>query len=228
MPTSLSEKNYMGDLLKYESGENSLYARDNGTLIAGQNLALGAVLGKISIGGLTSAVKSGGNTGNGVVTVDPTTPILVNARTGIYSARVTVAGANSATFRVTDPLGDVLGDFAYAGAGAVGAFADQIKFTITDGATDFVVGDGFDLTVAAGSTKYTQLAPGAADGSQVAVAVLLATTDATAADVNTPIVARTAMLTANRVLWPAGITAPQKTLAIQQLQAVGIILRTGV
>ena len=52
------------------------------------------------------------------------------------------AGTNSATFRVTDPMGKVLGDVVYSGSGASATFANRIKFAITDGSTDFVVGDG--------------------------------------------------------------------------------------
>lgn len=46
------------------------------------------------------------------------------------------------TFSVTDP------DGLTVGTGTVGnAFANQIAFTIADGSPDFIVGDGFDVTV---------------------------------------------------------------------------------
>lgn len=105
----------------------------------------------------TSAAKSGGNTGNGTFVLDATTPVLANAVPGVYTLRCTVAGTNSATFRLVDPAGRVLGDFAFSGSGATVTVADQIKGVITDGATDFVVGDGFDVTVA----FNTSLIPGA-------------------------------------------------------------------
>lgn len=58
---------------------------------------------------------------------------------------VTVAHAipsGGGTFSVTDPDGIVIG------TGTVGnAFATQIAFSIADGSPDFVVGDGFDVTV---------------------------------------------------------------------------------
>lgn len=94
-----------------------------------------------------SAAKSGGNTGNGTFVLDATTPVQVNARAGIYTLRCTVAGTNSGTFRLVDPLGRVLGDYAFSGSGGTVTVNDQIKGVITDGATDFVVGDGFDVTV---------------------------------------------------------------------------------
>lgn len=89
-----------------------------------------------------SAAKAGGNTGNGTNTLDVTTPVLANAQVGVYTIRCVTAAANSGTFEVKDPKGQSLGQYV------VGAtFADQIKFVIADGATDFIVGDGFDVTV---------------------------------------------------------------------------------
>jgi hypothetical protein len=159
------------------------------TLAQGQsNVPRGAVLGKITLGALTSAAKSGGNTGNGTITLDPTTPILANANKGgpgVYTVRCVTAGTNSATFRVTDPAGVVLGDFSYNGSGATGSFADRVKFTITDGSTDFVVGDGFDLTIAAGSGQYSLSLAAATDGSQTPDCILVQATDATSGAVAT-------------------------------------------
>lgn len=93
-------------------------------------------------GSAASAAKSGGNTGGGTLTLDATTPVLAGAKVGVYTVRCIAAATDSGTFRVTDPDGFVIGDVA------VGAtFANDIKFAIADGAPDFVVGDGFDITV---------------------------------------------------------------------------------
>lgn len=78
------------------------------------------------------------------------------------------------------------------------------------------------------SGKFTILAPGASDGSQVAAGVLLVDTDATAADVKTVIGARDAVVPDNKLIWPGGISGPQKTTAIGQLKSLGILVRTGV
>jgi hypothetical protein len=159
------------------------------TLASGQaNVPRGAVLGQITMGAVTVAAKAGGNTGNGVFTLDVTTPLLANANkggAGVYTVRCITAGTNSATFRVADPQGVLLGDFSYNGSGASGAFADRIKFTITDGSTDFIVGDGFDVTVAAGSGQYVLSLAAAVDGSQVPMCILVEATDATSGAVAT-------------------------------------------
>lgn len=146
------------------------------TLLSGQVQPRGAVLGKIAIGAATSAAKSGGNTGNGTLTLDATTPVLL-AKAGIYTARCIAAATNSGTFEIKDPNGSSLGEYT------VGAtFADQIKFVIADGTTDFVVGDGFDITVAAGSGKYVLSIAAATDGSQNPSVILAQDCDATAGD----------------------------------------------
>lgn len=154
------------------------------TLLSGQNLTRGSVLGRIDTGGTTSAAKAGGNTGNGTLTLDATTPVRAGAKTGVYTVRFTAAATNNGTFRVTDPDGFVLGEVVMAGG--AGAWDNDIKFAVADGSTDFVVGDGFDITVAAGSGKYKLAATAAVDGSAIPVAILAEDTDASAGDKVTP------------------------------------------
>jgi hypothetical protein len=150
------------------------------TLLSGQNLLRGAVLGRIALGAAVSAAKSGGNTGNGTLTMDVTTPVKNGAKVGIYTVRFVIAAANNGTFIVRDPDGNQIGTVVMA-AGA-GAFDDDLKFAIADGATDFSVGDGFDITVAAGSGKYVLSLAAATNGSQVPDLILAEDTDASAAD----------------------------------------------
>jgi hypothetical protein len=144
------------------------------------SLVKGTVLGKITKGAVSSAAKSGGNAANtGALTLDATTPKLAGAKAGIYTVRCITAATNGGTFRVTDPNGNVLGDVA------VGAtFSNQIKFSIADGTQDFIVGEGFDITIAAGSGNYTAYDNDNVDGSETAAAVLSEDVDATSADVN--------------------------------------------
>lgn len=79
------------------------------------------------------------------------------------------------------------------------------------------------------SGKYTILAPAAGDGSQTAAGVLLHTTDASGGDKRTAIIKGgpgvSVELNGALVVWPVGITAPQKATAITQLEAVGIKIR---
>jgi hypothetical protein len=99
-------------------------------------------LGTAAIAAAAARAAKAGNTGDGVMTLDATTPVLSGAQLGVYKAVCITAASNGGTFRVSDPLGNVLGDVA------VGAtFANQIKFAIADGSADFIVGDEIDVTV---------------------------------------------------------------------------------
>ena len=121
--TVYTEGNYTGDLLKYEL--NPLYTRETVTLVSGQNLTVGAVLGQITTGG-----------------------------------------------------------------------------------------------------KYTILAPGASDGSQTVAGVLLFDCNASSADTKAVILKRgPAVVSADYLVWPAGISAPNKATAIAALTALGIVQR---
>ncbi|WP_422036544.1 head decoration protein [Reyranella sp.] len=151
------------------------------TLLSGQDLERGALLGRVSVGAASSAVKAGGNTGGGTLTLDATTPVLAGAKTGIYAVRCILApGANGGTFEVTDPDGFVIASDLRVGA----TFANDIKFAIADVGTDFALGDGFDVTVAA-ADKYVLSLAAATDGSQVPCAVLAIDCDASAGDKST-------------------------------------------
>ena len=67
------------------------------------------------------------------------------------------------------------------------------------------------------SQKYRELQPGATDGSEVAAGVLYDAVDASLADTLGVAVVRLAEVNAREIVWPAGITAPQKTVAIAEL-----------
>ncbi|HEU4804365.1 MAG TPA: head decoration protein [Nitrobacter sp.] len=221
--TTLSYKTD-ADVVKTE-GPNRI-SRDEGILARGTaaNVSIpGLVVGKIAIGGAIPAAKSGGNTGNGVLTMDGTTPVLTGAKAGVYQVRLITAAANGGTFRVFDPEGFDLGDVA------VGAtFSNDIKFSVADGATDFIVGDGFDITVAIGSGKYAPFNLTGNNGSEKPVAILLETVDASAADKRVVLLARHAEVVLQSLVWPAGINATQKAAALAALETKGIVARMGV
>lgn len=75
------------------------------------------------------------------------------------------------------------------------------------------------------SGKYVILAPAAEDGSEDAAAILWSHADASTADAAVVVIARDAEVKADALIWPAGITEPQKTAAIAQLNTLGIVLR---
>lgn len=76
------------------------------------------------------------------------------------------------------------------------------------------------------SDKYTILAPTATDGSETAAGILYGHAKAAGADVQAVAVVRMAEVKSAELVWPAGITAPQKTAALAELTTLHIIART--
>jgi hypothetical protein len=97
----------------------------------------GNATGATQAGSLGSS-KDVTNTGNGTISG---LSALSGVQLGNYRAVCTAAATNAGTFTVTDPLGNTLGTVTVGGA----AFNNQISFTIADGTTDFIVGDGFTI-----------------------------------------------------------------------------------
>lgn len=127
----------------------------------------GAVLGKITSGAAVAAAQAG-NTGDATSSAVTTG---VNVQPGVYN----VEFISATEFLVTDPDGNVLGNGATGAAFSAGS---EIGFTITAGSTPMVVGDGFTITVAAGSGKHVVYAAAATDGSAKVSGILYAGVDA--------------------------------------------------
>jgi len=222
--TVFTEGRHPGEGLMSEAG----FHRSRGVAIIKGGIGIlspGTVLGRLTLAGTAaSAVKAGGNTGTGVLTLDPAAPVLAGAVSGVYQVRFIEAVANAGQFEVRDPGGHMIG------VGSVGvAFATQIAFSIADGATDFAVGDGFDITVDAGSGKFAP-SPDAytagLEGAEVACAIALYGADATTDDVEIAIIERDAEWNGHTVTFDASVdNDAKKATKAAQLAAAGIILR---
>jgi hypothetical protein len=116
---------------------------------SGNNLVRGTVLGRVKQSTPNTGTPDGGNTGDGTCTA-----VTGGGKTipGVYTIECIAAAANGGTFKVKNPNGDDLGTVEIlGGAGGTGVFgSSEINFTLTDGATDFVVGDKFTVTVTDG------------------------------------------------------------------------------
>ena len=212
--TVLTEGQHTGEFLVTEA--NGSLSRETVTVLSGQNLKPGHVLGKVAVGTATGAAVSG-NTGNGTI---GTVSAGATAKAGVYTATCIEPAANGGTFTVEDP------DGVNVGTAAVGsAFTGPVVFTIADGATDFVAGDRFTITVAAGSGKYKEYNPANTDGSQTAVAILYAAVDATAADTEGVVIARHAEVNAAELVWFSSADANQKSAGLAQLKNHDIVAR---
>jgi hypothetical protein len=74
--------------------------------------------------------------------------------------------------------------------------------------------------------KYQAIDPAIEDGTANACAVLAERVDARAADATGVVLARGAVVQINELIWPDALTEPQKTAALDQLNAVGIVARS--
>jgi len=86
-----------------------------------------------------------------------------------------------------------------------------------------VVVTGTVLGQITATKKLVPISFAAVDGSESAFGILLNVVDATAADVETACIVRDAKIVENQLVWPAGATSNQKTAALAQLAAKGII-----
>lgn len=213
--SEITEGRYRGEFLFSEAcGTRSL---ETVTIDTG-DLAAGTVLGKITKGAATGAAVSG-NTGNGTITAAPT--VSAGAKVGVYRAICIEPATNLGKFIVFAPDGIVLGVATVATEFSAGG----LTFTIADGSTDFVSGDSFTITVAAGSGKYVAYNQDGVNGSEIAAGILMDNVNATSADVEAVIIARDAEPNGSELTWPSDIEAGEKTAAIAQLAVLGIIVR---
>jgi hypothetical protein len=192
-------------------------SRDSIVVVSGQNLKAGAVLGKVAHGTASSAAFAG-NTGNGVLGA---VTLGANVKSGVYKLVVLDPIANAGAFQVEGPDGIVIG----TGKVATAFNAGGLSFTLADGATDFIAGDGFNITVAAGTGKYKAYDDTATDGSEVAAGILFNEVDATSADQPGVAVVRAAEVASAKLVWGAGQDSTMKANGLADLAILGIIAR---
>lgn len=214
MPT-LTETLHAASFIASEA--NGTLSREKVTILSGQDLLAGTVLGKVALGAATPAVVAGNTSGAGTIGA---VTVGLGAKVGVYRLVCIEPASNAGKFTVEDPDGILVGVATVAVAFSGGG----LGFTIAD-ATDFVSGDAFTITVAAGSGKYKKYDPANTDGSAVACAVLLDDVDASAGDLAGVIVARQAEVIAASLVWFADATTDQKNAGLAQLALAGIIAR---
>ena len=183
------------------------YQKDVVNFGAAESRAPGQLLGRKAVSSTVTADGTG-NTGDGTCTalgLAPGGPPKV----GDYTLECVEAITNSGRFSLTDPDGRLLtsqivvpvsSSLAYEGFG--------LKFTLADGATDFIVGDSFALTVTADGAldSYDR---DALDGSEDPIAVYYYDrTEASAADYPDQVIVR-GKLSLSIVETASGITLTQ-------------------
>lgn len=145
------------------------------TVVSGQTLTRGTVVGRIDRGAGT--IAAGTNTGNGTCT--GTVTVGANAKTGVYTLKCVATGTNTGTFQVTTPTGERLPDAVVGTAYSSGHFSGV---TINDGSTDFALADTFTVTIAVGSGKWKAYSSANTDGSEIARGIAAHAVDASGGD----------------------------------------------
>lgn len=111
-----------------------------GVPVALSTANLGTRVGIEAVAGSAVSAAYSGNTGNGTM---GTVTVSSGAKAGVYKLTIIEPASDAGTFEVEDPDGLVVG----TGTVAVAFSAGGLAFTLADGATDFVAGDGFNITV---------------------------------------------------------------------------------
>jgi hypothetical protein len=217
----LTETGHTAQFLLSEAADGSWRSRESVTVLSGENLKAGHVVGRRLVSPtVAAAAAASGNTGNGTVTGQAVGTNL-GAQRGDYKIVCVEPGTNLGTFIVHDPSGIVVG------TAVVGTlFDNQIKFTINDGATDFVSGDTFTISVTGGTYKYQEYDPSNTDGGQRVAGILYGDVDASSADKAGTVIARDAEVRSADLVWFSGATTTQKNVAIDALAKLGIIARS--
>lgn len=189
------------------------YNRESITVNSGQDLVGGAVLGRIKTG--AGAKVSGTGDGTiGAVTLGS------DAEVGIYVLTGLTEASNVGTFSVRSPSGAYLPPLTVAAA----YVSTHINLTVADGANDWDIGDVIHVTVTGGD--YEALTPAATNGTQTAAGILFAAVDATSADTaGVALVRGPAIVAADSLTWPAGISAANKSIALAKLARAGLVAR---
>lgn len=229
---SLSRGAMLSTLLQWEAEPD--FSREAVTLLAGdgaeRRVEVGTILANlVETAGATAVVQAdAGNTGDGVLAMEAS-PVTSAVREGVYVVVCIDPAADGGTFDVQDPAGKSVGT---ATVGSV--FGKQVRFTISDGAADFVAGDRFEISVtrtsaATNAGRVVAWDPEATDGSQVIWGIAL--NEAVAPDGQDLVgglvgLRRQALVKERGIAWPAGVTDRQKALAIEDLEALGVVVRT--
>lgn len=219
--TTFTEGRHAAEFVLSEANHNR--SRDNIVVAASQTIVPGQILVATGVAAsmTSSAAADAGNTGNGALTLDVSNPVAAGAQDGVYRAVCIAVATNSGTFEVFDPRGAAVGKVV------VGAtFNNQIKFVIADGATDFVAGDAFSITVGVedADLQYVALTAAGPGAAKVALPLYGATTGVGATQAVSAIT-RSAEVNGKTLTWPAGITAAVQAATISALARAGIVVR---
>lgn len=193
----------------YKSSHLSFSIANGGTMTSGDRFTVA-----VTAGGTPALVGTGTGAVSGL-------SLGRDAEPGTYTVRLLSTSA-TAKCEVISPSGRAL---AQATVGTAYA-SDHINFTLANGGT-MTAGDYFNLVVAGyAAPEATLWDPSAVNGANEAWGILLAAVDASSAAQSATAIVRSAELKTALLQWKSTVTAAQKTEALRQLAAAGVIARS--
>ncbi len=200
------------------SEANRTRSREAVTVLSGQDLKSGHVIGKATKAGTTTVTPDGSNTGDGAMGA---VTVAADSKVGKYRLTIIETVAAAGAFIVQDPDGIDVGQGDVAAAFTGGG----LSFTLADGGVDFLAGDAFTIEVDAGTGKVVEHDPAGTNGSEVAAGILLEAIDATAADKAGTIIARDAEVNSAELVFKTGMIQGDQDKATADLKSLGILAR---
>lgn len=166
----------------YKSSHLSFSIANGGTMTDGDTYTV-----VVTAGGTPAVI---GGTGTGTMSA---ITLGQDAQNGGYRVVCRAVVTNGGDFDVIAPDGTSIGRFLMgtSSGGAASFTSTHINFTLTD-ATDFIVGNYFNVIVAKGSQKVKAYSATATDGTQHPAGIIYDDSDATSGDQLAVMVARTA------------------------------------
>lgn len=167
----------------------------------------------ITAAGAAAAAFAGNAANTGTIA---SVAIGAAAKVGAYKVVIIEPATNAGKFQVEDPDGVIVG----TGTVAVEFVGGGLTFTVTDGSQDFVAGEGFTITVAAGDGKYVAFDPDATNGADVVAGVLYGDVADSASNQEAVAIVRLAEVSEAKL-----VGLDEDGVAVEQLAALNIIVR---
>jgi len=162
----------LNDIVFSERGNYE--SRETVSVLAGQTVSKGSVIGKVTAGSVPTTGTAGvGNTGDGTCTA---VTGGVDVKVGTYTLTCIQAVLNGGVFTVQDPDGYALPNIVVGTAYT----NNQINLIINDGGADFGVNDTFTIVVAAGGLQVRPINFSGVDGTEHAYGIMTDAVDASA------------------------------------------------
>lgn len=198
---NITESNYVTDAIKYELTEFPEFSREKETLAAGQNLSIGTVVAK----SLTDDKIYSLSLNMSISTV--TGEAINSGAMPVVNTKYYLANKKVSSLVITDS----------ATTPATLVYGTHYISDNESGSVQFLNVTGFTAPI-----KASYIANKSIDEPY---GILAEDVDATLIDKDCNVITRMAVVSGNKLIWPAGITDAHKKAAINKLNTKNIVVR---